>query len=125
MFYSIYTCQLKAWGRDNTPEYAALSGVTFLMYLNLLIIPIVLAFFGINLLNDRSVKKEFLIAAIVIAVISYLRFVHKGKYIEIAQAYKHELGPTRFKKTILIWLYTGLSFIVPGGLAFLLSQMKQ
>ncbi len=111
LYYRFYSWNLKTWGESNFPQWNALYGVSFMMFLNLNLLGLILQFFGINIfLRNELPKKELIFIMLCIIIINYFLFIHKGNFRIIAKELKKESLERRRKNTILIWLYVIISF---------------
>jgi DMSO reductase anchor subunit len=119
LYYRLYSWNLKTWGEKDIPQWNALFGVSFMMFLNLGLLGLLLQLLGVNIfLRDELPKKELVIIMISLFVLNYFLFVHKGNYRSIAKELKKETPEKRRANAILIWLYVILSFAL-----FVLSAM--
>lgn len=146
LYYRIYAWQLKKYGAADLPQLKALSGVSILMCANLLIIPSTLLLFGIDFFktNEPSRAKNIfdyllgnatsgeyqkmallVLLFIIIGVINYFLFIHKGIYLAIGDKYKHESTGIKNKKTFLLWLYVIMSILAPVILAFIAGIIRK
>ena len=111
LYYRLYSWNLKTWGEKDIPQWNALFGVSFMMFLNLGLLGLLLQLLGVNIfLRDELPKKELVIIMISLFVLNYFLFVHKGNYRSIVKELKKESPEKRRANTILIWLYVILSF---------------
>lgn len=111
LYYRLYSWNLKTWGEKDIPQWNALFGVSFMMFLNLGLLGLLLQLLGVNIfLRDELPKKELVIIMISLFVLNYFLFVHKGNYRSIVKELKKEPPEKRRANTILIWLYVILSF---------------
>lgn len=111
LYYRLYTWNLRTWGESDFPQYNALVGVTFMMFLNLSLIGIILQFFGVNIfLRDETPKLEIISIMLSLFAFNYFQFVYKSKYIILAKLLKREDLRRRRWNTLFIWLYTIISF---------------
>lgn len=111
LYYRLYSWNLKTWGEKDIPLWNALFGVSFMMFLNLGLLGLLLQLLGVNIfLRNELPKKELVIIMISLFVLNYFLFVHKGNYRSIVKELKKEPPEKRRANTILIWLYVILSF---------------
>jgi len=119
LYYRLYSWNLKTWGEKDLPQWNALFGVSFMMFLNLSLLGLLLQFLGVNIfLRDELPKKELIIIMLSLFVINYFLFIHKSNYRSIVKELKKEPLEKRKTNTIFIWLYVILSFAL-----FVLSAM--
>lgn len=115
LFYRIYSWNFKKWGARDLPQFNAVLGVSFLMYLNLL----ALAFFVMLLtLKDLPIanglaKIIILLSGFALVSINYLIMVKDGKYQKIVETYQDESTEDKRKGTIKVGIYILSSFIIP------------
>lgn len=110
LFYRLYSWNLKTWGENDLPQWNALFGVSFMMFLNLGFFGLLLQFFGVNIfLRNELPKKEVVIIMLSLFVLNYFLFIHKGNYRSITKELKKESPKNRRANTVLIWLYFVLS----------------
>ncbi len=119
LYYRLYSWNLKTWGEKDLPQWNALFGVSFMMFLNLSLLGLLLQFLGVNIfLRYELPKKELIIIMLSLFVINYFLFIHKSNYRSIVKELKKEPLEKRKTNTIFIWLYVILSFAL-----FVLSAM--
>lgn len=119
LYYRLYSWNLKTWGEKDLPQWNALFGVSFMMFLNLGLLGFLLQLLGVNIfLRDELPKKELIIIMLSLFVVNYFLFIHRGNYRSIVKELKKEPPEKRRINTILIWLYVILSFAL-----FVLSAM--
>lgn len=116
LYYRLYSWNLKAWGKKDSPEWNALIGVSFMMGINLsLFLIIIQLLFEIKIiLSDNLPKKEIIVVALVILAINYFIFNYKKKYLLIIEKYNNESLKKKRINALLLWLYIILSFVVIG-----------
>jgi hypothetical protein len=111
LYYRLYSWNLKTWGEKDLPQWNALFGVSFMMFLNLGLFGLLLQFLGVNIfLRDELPKNEIVIIMLGFFVLNYFLFIYKDYYKSIENEFKKEPHRKRNVNTILIWLYTILSF---------------
>lgn len=119
LYYRLYSWNLKTWGEKDLPQWNALFGVSFMMFLNLGLLGFLLQLLGVNIfLRDELPKKELIIIMLSLFVVNYFLFIHRGNYRSTVKELKKEPPEKRRINTILIWLYVILSFAL-----FVLSAM--
>jgi DMSO reductase anchor subunit len=110
LYYRLYSWNLKTWGENDLPQWNALFGVSFMMFLNLGLVGLLLQAFGMNIFQrDELPKKELIVIMIVLFILNYFLFIHKGNYLTIAKELKKETLKIRKANTFLLWLYVVLS----------------
>ena len=111
LYYRLYSWNLKTWGENDLPQWNALFGVSFMMFLNLSLVGLLLQAFGMNIFQrDELPKKELIIIMIGLFIINYFLFIRKDNYLTITKELKREAKQKRKINTYLIWLYVILSF---------------
>jgi len=115
LYYRVYTWNLKTWGKKDVPEWNALYGVSFIMFLNInLLIFIISLFIDLHIFPIESVpKKEVLTIAILLLILNYFSFVRNEKYKLIVEEFKNEPPHKRRRNTFLLFLFVVLSFVLP------------
>lgn len=111
LYYRLYSWNLKTWGANDLPQWNALFGVSFMMFLNLGLVGLLLQAFGMNIFQrDELPKKELIIIMVGLFIINYFLFIRKDNYLTITKELKREAKQKRRINTYLIWLYVILSF---------------
>lgn len=113
------------WGESDMPEWNAVIGVSFMMLTNLLVLGLLFQYVGIIVFvgGEGPVPKKIIIfIALGFLVLNYFLFMYSDKYELITKEFEKENIKKRRKNTILLWLYTILSFILPILLAFLIKD---
>lgn len=125
LYYRLYSWNLKTWGESDLPQWNALFGVSFMMFLNLGLVGLLLQFFGVNVfLRSELPKKELITLMLCLFIVNYFLFIHKGTYRSIAKELKKEPPQKRRINTILLWLYVTLSFALFAFGAILIRQLN-
>lgn len=114
LFYRIYEWNLKIWGKKDMPQWNAMFGVSFMMFLNLSIIALFLQLlFKIQLLNDYIILKEKIVLIMLsLFVINYFIFIDKQQYIIITKQFIKESPKRKIRNTFLLWVYVVFSFVL-------------
>jgi len=112
LFYRLYSWNLKTWGESDMPHWNALYGVTFIMFLNIYFIALIIDKFVFDILDENISKSKIIAATSFVLLINYFIFLHKKKYKIIVQEYNGESQKTRKIKAILLWLFFLLSILV-------------
>jgi len=124
LYYRLYSWNLKTWGESDLPQFNALFGVSFMMFVNLGIIAGILDMIGFNIFFENTPKKEIIITMLAVLAINYFWLVHNGKYKQIAKGYKNESKNKRLRNTLLLWLYVVMSFVIISFIAVLSGKLK-
>ena len=125
LFYRLYSWNLKTWGSIDAPHWNALFGVSFMMFLNLLLFGVVLQYFDVNIfLRDETPKKEAVTILAILACINYFQFIYNEKYKTIGNKFKMETKRKRRINTLLLWLYVVSSFVLLVFGAILVKKLK-
>lgn len=111
LYYRLYTWNLKTWGESDFPQYNALFGVSFMMFLNLVFIAGIFDIFGLKGILRPAPKNAIIIVIVTIIAINYFWLV-KGKYRIIAKGFKNETKNKRLRNALLLWLYFIASFAI-------------
>ncbi|MCP4274714.1 MAG: hypothetical protein GY781_22540 [Gammaproteobacteria bacterium] len=107
-------------GEKDISQWKAVVIVSVMMALNLFFLELLFQFFGI--LEDPFPKKISTPLMLVLIGLNYFLFMHSGKYKSITRECEKENTKKRKKNTILLWLYTILSFLLPILLMFLIRD---
>ena len=125
LYYRLYSWNLKTWGMEDAPQWNALLGVSFMMFLNLLLLGHVLQYFDVNIfLREETPKKEAVAIGVILLGINYFIFIYKNKYKVIENQFKKETKWQRRKNALLLWLYVILSFALFVFGAILVRNLK-
>lgn len=123
LYYRLYTWNLKTWGEKDLPQWNALFGVSFMMFLNLGLVGLLLQAFGLNIFQrDELPKKELVFIMVGLFILNYFLFIRRGNYVTIKKELKKETKQKRKVNTYLIWLYVILSFTLFAFGAVLLKN---
>jgi hypothetical protein len=121
LYYRIYDWNLRAWGESDMPQYNAIIGVSFLIYLN-----IISLFIAIETLTGNQYflflpNGEYYAAAtcLLLLLVNYILLVRNGKYLKIAEEFKKENPSQKRKGLVFVWLYVTGSFVILILLAWL------
>ncbi len=104
------------WGKDDMPEWTAVIGVSIMMFINLFFLGLLLQYVGIIVIigGEEPVPKNIILyIALGFLGLNYFLFFHSEKYESITKELEKENIKERNKNTILLWLYTILSFLFP------------
>ena len=124
LYYRLYTWNLKKWGESDFPQGNALLGVSFMMYINLGLLAVVLQFFGIQIFFLEEVpKKEIIILGLILLAINYFIFLYKGKYKKIVKMFDNETEKQKSRNILFLWIYVFLSFIIPSILLYIYKNI--
>lgn len=111
VYYRFYSWNLKTWGKEDFPQWNALLGVSFMMFLNLGLLGLLLQAFGINIFRRNELpKKELIVIMVGLFILNYFLFINNGNYLTYTKEFKQETLKKRKTNTFLIWLYVVLSF---------------
>lgn len=125
LYYRLYSWNLKAWGEKDLPQWNALFGVSFMMFLNLGIVGLLLQLFGINIfLRNELPKMELAILMLSLFVVNYFQFIYKVNYRSITKELQKESAEKRRINTVFLWLYVVLSFALFAFTAILIGKLK-
>lgn len=125
LYYRLYAWNLKTWGENDLPQWNALFGVSFMMFLNLGLLGLLLQFFGANIfLRNELPKKELVITMLSLFVVNYFLFIHKDNYRSITKELKKESLKKRRANTVFLWSYVILSFALFAFCAMLIRKLN-
>ena len=109
LYHRIYAWNLRVWGESDLPQFNALFGVSFLLFLNLMtFVTVIEIITGSRFPVSRDVT---LASALAILGISYFLLVHDGKYKRIAKDFSKETPTQRQWRFILCVIYVVLSCV--------------
>jgi len=124
LYYRLYTWNLKTWGENDLPQWNALFGVSFMMFLNLGLFAFFFHFMGFNIfLRNELPKKELVIIMLSLFILNYFLFIHKGKYKAIKKEFIKDSPQKRKMNTVLLWLYVVFSFALFIFCAMLIRKL--
>ena len=108
LYYRIYAWNLRTWGESDLPQYNALFGVSFLIFLN------IMSFLtAIEVCTGRRFTLSRLAVIAMggtLMVTGYLLLVHNGKYRRIAKEFSDESPTQRKRRLIAAVIYVTLTF---------------
>ena len=113
IYYRIYTWNHKNWGKNDLPQYNAMFGISFLMFLNLCIIPALLqALIPSRFPQFSSSETKIIVIALflILYCINFFLTVKNGRFHKIIVEFQNETKERRKKGTVLMWLYIIFSF---------------
>jgi len=114
LYYRLYSWNLKTWGKRDGPEWNAVFGVSFMMFLNLFFICSIPELFGVDILFKYELSNKIIIAiSIIILGFNYFVFLYRKKYELLKKEFSHESIKERSRNLLLLWVYTFLSFLLP------------
>src|SRR5882672_2154348 len=94
LYYRIYAWNLRMWGESDLPQFNALFGVSFLIFLNIMTLLDL-----VDLCAGRHVvpfsRPTVIGTVLVVIVIGYFILVHNGKYRTIAKEFSNETPAQR------------------------------
>jgi hypothetical protein len=111
LYYRIYAWNLRTWGESDIPQFNALFGVSFLVFLNILsVLTAIDVSVGRHVVSlPRPVEMGLALCPM---AAGYFVLVHKGKYRQIAKRFADET-PVQSKRRFLICLaYAALTFVI-------------
>ena len=115
LFYREYSWLLKNWGKEDAPEWSALFVVSFIMFLNIEFLLIIISLFidvSISPLLNGS-KKGVLSIGFFLLILNYSLFVRNEKYKLLVKEFKNEPPHKRRRNTFLLFLFVVFSFVLP------------
>lgn len=100
----------KKLGQAGMPEWIALFSVSILLFINAgIAIFLVKRLFGIQV---NLSKFSMFITAAIVYLINYLFFIREKKYLQIIKQFERETRTQATIRTILVWFYIILSFVL-------------
>ena len=123
LHYRLYVWNLKNWGKNDVPQFNALLGVSFFIFVNITTFFFIILPFGYSNLLKNLTKIEILLVSFIILIINYFWLVHKNKYKITARFYEKETKKRRMRNTIILWLYGILSFVLFGITVVIASKI--
>jgi hypothetical protein len=113
LYYRLYTWNLRIWGEKDLPQWNAMFGVSFMMFMNICTIGFLLEVFGFIKIFDRQIPKIIvIIVMLIIFIVNYFQYIHNRGYNTITAEYKNEAVKRKKWNILLIWGYALLSFIL-------------
>ena len=107
VYYWLYTWQKKLWGENELPEYNVIFGMCLSLTCAILFLNVIFYLITDILLIPEGIPKvKVLLVLIIITIIHYFLFVHKGKYKQIEKEFKQESQAERKRKGFWVLLYT-------------------
>jgi len=123
LYFRLYTWNLKKHGKKDQPQWNALFGVSFMMYLNIGIIAAILDMLGVSVFIEDTPKIEIAIFAFFILFANYFWLLHKEKYKLLAMKYKNESERESIRNMWLLCLYIIFSFFIIGVLGVIAREV--
>lgn len=110
LYYRIYAWNLRTWGESDLPQFNALFGLSFLVFLNIMsVFTAIDVFFGRHVVPlTRPVVVGL---ALCLLATGYFLLVHNGKYRQIAKAFTDETPIQRKRRLLPCVAYVALSFV--------------
>lgn len=126
LYYRIYIWNYHNWGASDLPQFNAMLGVMFLIFINLFTLgQLCLAFSGLPIpYITKEMEMAIIIIMCVLLIIGYFLFIKNGKFHYIVAEFEHEAKNERRKGTIKNVAYIILSFLVPLIIARCYHNMK-
>ena len=103
------------------PQWNALYGVSFMMFLNLGFVALLLQILGLDIFYNSTPKLEIIIVALLLLLLNYYFFIRKKKYLLHIKRFEKETSKKRKINTLLLWLYVLSSFLIFVLGAYVLS----
>jgi hypothetical protein len=125
LFYREYSFLLKHWGKEDQPEWSALFVVSFIMFLNIgLLLLLIQLFIDIKIFSmEVAPKKEIISIGVLLGAVNYVLFIYRNKYELIVEEFKCEPPHQRKKNTNLLYLFIILSLILPYLVIYLFYRI--
>ena len=113
LFYKLYWYAKrteKKLGQAGMPEWIALFSISILLFINAgIVLFLVKRLFEIQV---NLSKFSMFVTAVIVYLINYLFFIREKKYLQIVKHFERETRKQAIIRTILVWLYIILSFIL-------------
>lgn len=123
LYYRLYSWNLKQWGKRDDPQWNALLGVSFMMFINLISISLVLELLGYDVFLIESLPKIGIVTiALLILFFNYFLYVHKGKFKIIGKEFSKESKKNKRINALLLWIYVISSFLLNFGILYLIKN---
>ncbi|WP_025004488.1 hypothetical protein [Porphyromonas macacae] len=114
MYYRLFIWNLKKWGRYDCPQGNALIGVSFMMFVHLNTLGVLLDYLGcIDYFEAKNSRLTMSIVSLTIMTINYFWLMHKGKFLQLVKHYKKESKAERRKNSFILWGYVVISVVLP------------
>jgi len=113
LYYRLYSWNLRKWSKNDMPQYNALFGVSFMINVNLIMVPLVMEKLLIIDSLDFIPKLYLVITYLIIITVNYFFLVHNQKYQKIVAEFEGELASKKRRNTFLLWVYVAVSFGIP------------
>ena len=124
-YYRLYAWNLKTWGEEDMPQWNAMLGVSFMMFVNFCTLGILLQIFGlVSFLKDPAPKVAIVVIITIFLFVNYFQYVHNGKFFNIAEEFKNEPRKKRVFNALLLWLYVIGSLALSVVLAMVLGKAE-
>ena len=107
LFYRIYDCQLRWFGKEDLPEWSAVVSVSVLNWVNIVGFLLALrTWTGLNIYNPLSaIRFQTALEYFSIILINAFIFIRNQRYKQIAEQFSNENSTQRRIKLILIFAY--------------------
>ena len=119
MFYRLYLWNLNQWGEKDNPDNNATLGVSFIQSLNILTVILIIVrmeIFNSSLLSDIRIALTIGVSTF---AFNYFRYYYKKRYLKFIKRYKKENEDKSRKNLLFLIIFSIMSFLVPGIIAFL------
>lgn len=116
---------MKTWGKRDVPEWNAIYGLSFFMFLNIytvLMIALAVVDEPLPELNSLKSKAVLIAFAVLILLTNYISFVRKRKYKTLVIEFGDKTKAQRIKGTYSLLVYVIVSFALPIFIAILLQK---
>ena len=123
LYYRIYSWNLRKWGEIDVPQFNALLGVTFLVYLNIITLLIAIQLIcRFRILEQIKLSKIHAIVGIIaIGLINYFIFLYNSKYKQLAKQFKKKTEIEKKRRFLCCSIYVVFTFACFFGFILLLS----
>ena len=109
LYYRIYAWNLRVWGESDLPQFNALFGVSFLVFVNMMTL---LTAIEVTTGKRFSISRATTIGtAFAMIVIGYFLLVHNSKYLTIAKEFSGETSAQKKLRFAACVIYVILTFV--------------
>ena len=115
VYYRIYAWQLSWFGKEEIPEYTAVLGVSFLVYLNVYTFLIVASLItGSDLIANLGIDKPTIFLALLFWVgLNYYLFIQSKRREKVVSRFANQTKRKKMLGTFGVLLYAGFSLALP------------
>lgn len=113
LYYRLYIWNQGKRGDASIPHYNAMLGVSFMMFANFYLLCWLVQILGINvIIREETPILAFSLISIMFLIFNSFRFLYKSKYLKIVSSFSNESKKTRIIRSVILYLYVFLSFLL-------------